>query len=177
MVAPTNLSRKQTGFRLPQGEWFNTIIDRLNGLMRGTLDGIWSGTFNGALGGTTPAAVSATTLAATGAQSLSGQVALTTVPQALAAAGANQGAAAAITGNVVMVSTTTSAEGVILPAWVAGANVLVFAPLALNVNVYPPVGSQIGVAATNAAVVLAAAKASRYVADAATNVWRAQTGA
>ena len=60
MVNPTPLRQRQTGFRLPLGEWFNDIIDRVNGLVAGTLTGSWAGTFNGAMGGTTPAAASVT---------------------------------------------------------------------------------------------------------------------
>ena len=45
MVNPTPLRQRQTGFRLPLGEWFNDIIDRVNGLVAGTLTGSWAGTF------------------------------------------------------------------------------------------------------------------------------------
>lgn len=37
MANPTPLQRQQTGYRLPAGKWFNDIIDRINGLIAGTL--------------------------------------------------------------------------------------------------------------------------------------------
>jgi hypothetical protein len=159
----------QPGFRLVDGSQLNEIVDTVNNLT----------------GEGTPQALTASTIAASGAVTASAGITtttetrtgtLTTVPQVLAAAGATQGDASAITGGVVMVSTTTSAEGVRLPTAVTGLNVLVCAPLLLNVNVYPATGGTIGVAAQNAAVVLAAAKSSLYIAENTTQ-WRALTGA
>lgn len=54
MVNPTPLRQRQTGFRLPLGEWFNDIIDRVNGLVAGTLNGTFTGTFGPASGVAVP---------------------------------------------------------------------------------------------------------------------------
>lgn len=37
MATPTPLSPREPGWRLPNGDWFNDIIDRVNGLVAGTL--------------------------------------------------------------------------------------------------------------------------------------------
>lgn len=50
MANPASMKRQQTGYRLPAGEWFNTIIDRVNGLVAGTLTGTWTGLINPTLG-------------------------------------------------------------------------------------------------------------------------------
>lgn len=96
--------------------------------------------------------------------------------QTLAAAGATQGNAAQITGKRVVVTVTASTQGIKLPVGVAGLEVEVYSAPTVGVKVYPGTGARIGAASTNAAVTLAAAKASKYVAISATN-WRVLTGA
>lgn len=45
MANPNPLQRQQTGYRLPAGEWFNNIINRVNGFAAGTFTGNWAGLF------------------------------------------------------------------------------------------------------------------------------------
>lgn len=168
MPNPSPLDRKQTGYRLPAGEWFNTIIDRVNALVAGTLTGSWTGTFNGILGGTTPAAASVTDLSQNGIQ--------TFIPQIVAAAGATQGTATQITKSTVSVTVTASTQGVKLPTAATGKRVTVFAAASVGVKVYPATGDNLLGSATNAAVVLAAGKANIYQAVNA-SVWRVLVGA
>lgn len=165
MTNPTPLSQVQKGFRLPKGEWFNDIINRVNGIVAGTLNGTWTGTFNGILGGTTPAAATVTDFAQNGTMSRTSET--------VAAAGSTIADATLIGGtkSVVLITTTTSAEGVRLPAPVAGKRLELFAPTGLNVNVYPTTGGTIGAAATNAAVVLTANKGQIFQGESAT-AWR-----
>lgn len=60
------LAKVQNGYRLPAGEWFNTIIARVNAIVAGTVTGAYKGTFDGILGGTTSAAATVTTLTSSG---------------------------------------------------------------------------------------------------------------
>lgn len=132
------------------------------------------------IGANTAAAGSFTTLAASGNTTLSGNLTVagttTRTIQTLAAAGATQGDAGAITGGVVVVTITASTQGIRLPTAVAGLQVQVFNNLTLNVNVYPATGANIGAGVTNAAVVLSAAKSNIYLATSATQ-WLVLTGA
>jgi hypothetical protein len=154
MVNPTPLRQRQPGFRLPLGEWFNDIIDRVNGLVAGTLTGSWAGTFNGAMGGTTPAAASVTDLSQNGI--------VVRIPQILAAAGATQGNAGAITKSTVIVTVTASTQGVKLPTAATGKEVRVHCPGTVGVKVYPNTSDKIDAGATNAAQALVAGKANIY---------------
>ena len=168
MVNPTPLRQRQTGFRLPLGEWFNDIIDRVNGLVAGTLTGSWAGTFNGAMGGTTPAAASVTDFTQNGIN--------VTTPQVLAAAGASQGNAGAITKSTCIVTVTSSAQGVKLPTAATGKRVSVFVPGTVGVKVYPGTGARIDAVATNTAQALVAGKANLFLARDSTR-WITMKGA
>lgn len=149
MANPTALSLLQTGFRLMKGEWINNIINRINGLVAGTLSGSYS----------------ATTLSVAGT--------LNQTPATVAAAGNSQSTATGITATQasVFVTTTTSAEGVRLPTPTAGDRVTIFSPLTLNVNVFPATGGTIGAAAQDAALVITAAKGAIFQALDSTH-WR-----
>lgn len=152
MANPNPLQLQQKGYRLPAGEWFNSIINRVNGLVAGTLTGNFNA-LNFTVSGT-----------------------FTSVPQTLAATGATQGNAAQITKSVVMVTVTASTQGVKLPTAATGLRVIVCAASAKGVKVYPFLGDRIQGAATNAAVALVLNKSSIYIAADATN-WRVVKGA
>ncbi len=162
MAAKLNLL--QVGYRLMKGESINQIIRRVNG----TDNGDYKGTFNGTVGATIPAAGSFTTLTRTGYT--------ISVPQTLAAAGATQGDAAAITSSVVMVTVTASTEGVKLPTAATGLQVTVCAASAKGCKVWPFAGDRIQGAATNAAIALVLNKSSIFIAADAVN-WRVVKGA
>lgn len=158
MANPTNLQRRQPGYRLAAGEWFNTIIDRINGLVAGTLTGSWTGTFTG-------------TVNQTGIGQSSVQIAT--------AAGSNsQTNALAITMSQVIttvVSATTRA--VRLPTAATGKRVWINNAAALAVKVYPATGDKIAAAATNAVgTAIASNKGNIYIAQDAVT-WRVTTGA
>lgn len=79
----------------------------------------------------------------------------------VAAAGATQGDATAITPGtaLVIITATTSAQGVRLPPIAqAGDGIRVYADLLLNNKVYPATGDAIGAGAANAAFVLTVAR-------------------
>lgn len=162
MAAKLNLL--QLGYRLMKGESINEIIRRVNG----TDNGDYKGAFNGTVGATTPAAGVFTNLSQTGYR--------IAVPQTLAAAGATQGNAAAITSSVVMVTVTASTQGVKLPTAVTGLQVTICAASGKGVKVYPFSGDRIQGAATNAAVALVLNKSSIFIAADAVN-WRVVKGA
>lgn len=86
----------------------------------------------------------------------------------IAAAGATQGGATAITSTVVYVTATASTEGVSLPS--GGGVVYVFAPGTIGCKVYPPKSgnAKINTHATNAGTVLAAAHGAVFAQVSAT---------
>lgn len=96
---------------------------------------------------------------------------------ALSALGANQGAAAALTAYLTMVTSATggSAEGVRLPA-LSGVTkpYVVINNTAVTVKVYPATGETINGGAANAAVNLAAGARLHFCKDSATN-WKTAT--
>jgi hypothetical protein len=82
--------------------------------------------------------------------------------QLVAAAGTTQGSATAISasgGPVIMATTTTSTEGLKLPANITNEVWVVFIPGSHGVKVYPPTNSRIDALSTNAALTIAAGKA------------------
>ncbi len=85
-------------------------------------------------------------------------------PTVVAAAGATQGTATAITTSRVIVTVTASAEGVKLPTAATGVEVRIHVPGTVGVSVYPFAGDKIDASSTNSAVVLAAGKATIYYA-------------
>lgn len=184
MANPTPLQRRQSGYRLSAGEWFNAIIDRVNGLVAGTLTGTFKGTFDGLVGSITAAAGLFTTLGASGQALLAStsvtdfqQNGITTFTgQTLAAAGATQGTASAISKSAVYVTVTASTQGIKLPTAAEGKRVVIFSAPTVGVKVYPFSGDKIGAAATNTAVVLASGKGNIYQAIDATT-WRVVKGA
>lgn len=94
----------------------------------------------------------------------------------IAAAGASQGNATAITSRVTIVTVTASTQGVKLPTATTGLQVMVMVPGTKGVKVYPFSGDKISTAATNVAVALVADKANIYRAiDAVT--WAVMKGA
>ena len=155
MANPTPLQRRQTGYRLPAGEWFNAIIDRVNGLVSGTLTGNFSAlnfTQNGVLKRT---------------------------PQIVTAAGSNsQTNAAAITSSMVIVTVVSATTRAFrLPTAATGKVVQVHNGATTAVKPYPGTNDRIGTAATNAlGTAIAGGKANIYVAQDATT-WRVMTGA
>lgn len=145
----TPLGTRQTGFRLPMGEWFNDIINRVNAIVAGTVAVT--------IGGTTPAAATVTALSVTSTE--------TATPQILSAAGATQGAATAITKSTAIITVSTaSARGVKLPTAATGLLVRLLSLCTQGTKVYPFSGDRIGSAATNTAVVIAGFKGNLYVA-------------
>lgn len=88
----------------------------------------------------------------------------------LVATGTIQSNALALSANHNLLATVAAATGVILPAVStppglgvsAGDQITIYNNGANTVNVFPPVGSQIGIAATNAAVTIVSGKASRF---------------
>ncbi len=98
-------------------------------------------------------------------------------PQLVAAAGATQGNATAITGGVaILVTVTNSAKGAKLPAAVTGRKVEIYNGTAAGCKIYPATSDKIATAATNAAVVLVANKSNIYRAQDA-KTWRVLVGA
>lgn len=89
---------------------------------------------------------------------------LSITPQLIAAAGASQGNATAITSkNVIVVTVTASTEGIKLPVAVTGIEVTVANGAAHGVKIYPNTNGKIGAASTNAAdTVLAINKENKY---------------
>lgn len=94
----------------------------------------------------------------------------------LAAAGATQGNATAITKMLTIVTVTASTEGVKLPLAATGLMRRIFCPGTVGVKVYPNTGDKISTAATNAAVALVADKSNLYIAKDATT-WAVMKGA
>jgi hypothetical protein len=88
--------------------------------------------------------------------------------QVLAAAGATQGNAAAITGNNVLITVTASTEGAILKAVGTNAVTTVSVPGTVGAKIYPPLNGKIDAAATNAALAVAAGKGVRILQRSAT---------
>lgn len=84
-------------------------------------------------------------------------------PQVLAATGATQGNAAAVTANRVRVTTTTSSEGVILKTVGTGAQTQLQIPGTHGVKVYPPSNCTIDALSTNTGLVVAAGKAAIFI--------------
>lgn len=109
--------------------------------------------------------------------SVSGGTSASLSPQLIAAAGATQAAATAITKALaIIVTSTASARGVKLPTAATGAMVWVISLCTQGTKVYPFAGDRIGIAATNIAVVLAGLKGNLYAArDAVT--WAVLKGA
>ena len=77
------------------------------------------------------------------------------VQSAITAAGTTQGTAAALTGDTNVVTTATSAQGVILYSGVPGDDQWVFNNTLVDIRVYPHVGGKVNQIATNGAFVLA----------------------
>lgn len=105
-------------------------------------------------------------------------------PQVIAAAGATQGNATAITNTsgakalkvIVNVATTVSTHGVKLPAVSTGLTVLVASAGSFGVKVYPSTGQKIAAASTNAAdTTIAINKANTYI-GVSTTKWVVQRG-
>lgn len=98
---------------------------------------------------------------------------LTDIDAAVAAAGATQGAATALTKtvNVVTTGTATSADGVQLPAAVAGKVVIIAAEYGAALAVWPATGDAIDDTAANGEVAQADNTLAIYVAQDATT-WR-----
>lgn len=147
------------GFRLFAGEKLNEIISAVNTL-----------TNNGANGGSVAGAGSFTSLTTSGARI----VGVSTV----AAAGASQGNATAIssTANNVKVTVTASTEGVKLPTAALGRQILVMVPGTVGVKVYPATGASIDAGSANASQTLAAGKSALFTAVSTTQ-WVTQKGA
>lgn len=94
---------------------------------------------------------------------------LTGVPGALAAAGADETDAAAITSVVTAVSASDGAKGVILPAASSGQAYTVRNTVATALlKVYPPTGGAIDGAATDAAVILRPGESRTFLFHSAT---------
>jgi hypothetical protein len=89
-------------------------------------------------------------------------------PQVLAAGGATQGNATAVTGNRVVITVTASTEGVILKAIATGASTSLVVPGSIGSKIYPPVGGKIDATSTNGAITLAAGKGIRLMQRSAT---------
>lgn len=163
----TPLSSRQLGFRLPMGEWFNDIIDRVNAIVAGTV----SGTYNGTLGGTTPAAASVTSFTQNGTE--------TATPQLANAAGSNsQANATPVTkSNVIVILVSATTRALRLPAAATGKIVRIFNDTTTGVKIYPATGATIGAAATNAVgTAIATRKGTIYYAR-NTNHWITLVGA
>ncbi len=89
-------------------------------------------------------------------------------PVTIAAAGATQGGATAVTAARVIVTVTASTEGVKLIAVGTGAEFSIVVPGTIGVKVYPPTNCQIDALSTNTAVALVAGKGSIYMQRSAT---------
>lgn len=91
-------------------------------------------------------------------------------PPVVAAAGTTQGGATALpytTNSVFRITASASTAGVILPAeltWLAqgGGAIVIIPPPTVGVKVYPASGEGLKAAATNGAIVVASAKATRF---------------
>jgi len=94
------------------------------------------------------------------------------VSPAVSAAGTTQGTATALTRPINIVSTVAagSADGVVMPATVAGMRIIVINTSAATLKVYPASGGQINALGTNAAYVLAAGGRLEFVAT-TTSQW------
>lgn len=104
--------------------------------------------------------------------SISGGTTTSLVPQLIAAAGATQGAATAITGSLAIITTcTASARGVKLPTAATGKMVYVMSGCTQGTKVYPFSGDKISTSSTNSAVVQAGLKGKLYVAQNAVQWW------
>ena len=79
----------------------------------------------------------------------------TAINSAVTAAGTTQGTATAITGDINIVTTATSAQGVILYNGVIGDSQEVFNNTATDIRVYPPTGGNVNQLSTNAGFTLA----------------------
>ena len=97
-------------------------------------------------------------------------------PQVLAAAGATQGAAGAISNSVVIVTVTASTEGVRLPAAATGLEIRVHVPGTVGAKVYPASGAKINALSTNTSLLIAAGKADIFFARDTTR-WVTMNGA
>lgn len=152
----TPLPRYGSGWRgLPTGEMFNAIIDRLNGLIAGTITGVLSAT-NFTQNGTFTRGV-----------------------QSAAAAGSNsQGNATLITKSLcVVVTVSATTRAVKLPAAATGLTVQILNKAATAVKVYPNTGDAIGAGATNAVGTAISAKHGNIYTAADATTWIVQTGA
>ena len=78
-----------------------------------------------------------------------------TVNSAITAAGTTQGTATAIVADVNIVTTATSAQGVILYNGVLGDSQEIFNNTNADIRVYPPLGGKVNQLTTNAGFVLA----------------------
>lgn len=95
----------------------------------------------------------------------------------IAAAGANQGNAAAVTKEITQVTASDDAKGVVLPTAVAGMEIVVINTVsAKNLLVYPASGAAIDYGSADAAYTLAGRKHARFYAYSATQ-WYAILGA
>lgn len=154
MANPTPLSPRQTGFRLPMGEWFNDIITRVNGLV----SGLYSQTVN-AFG-----------------------LNLTNLTTGITAhAGGGQADATQLSALVNVVDTVaTAADSVKLPApTVVGQVVIVSNTAAAAAQVFGSGTDTINGVATATGVSLAAGKTGIYIATTigAAAAWRSLQGA
>lgn len=151
------------GFRVPWGGDLQSLTDAVRSI-QGTAGSAGS--------------VAATTLSTTGnvTQSLSAST-YTGGYQTVTAAGATQGAATAITGSkaIITVALTASTKGVRLPTAATGLEVLIANAATFGVKVYPASNGKLGASATNAAIVLAINKVTRYIAVNTTR-WILQVG-
>lgn len=170
----TAISNVLTGFRLFAGEKLNEIIAQVNNLTGNGTPGAVTGTTGAFSGAVNAASVSATSASTTN-QSL-GQGTLTELPTIVAAAGATQGTATALTKYLNIITCTASSQGVKLPTAATGVQVRVMIGGTKGVKVYPATADRISTAATNAAVALVADKSNLYVAQNA-SLWLVQKGA
>lgn len=131
------------------------------------------GPLDGVVGGNTPAAGAFTSLSAT---TITNSGLASKTPQIVAAAGASQGTATAISKSLVFVTVTASTEGVKLPTAATGVQVQVICPGTVGVKVYPFTGDKIDAGSTNIAQALVAGKANIYSAKDATS-WYTLKGA
>ena len=81
---------------------------------------------------------------------------------AIAAAGTTQATAAAMTADVVMVTSGAEEAGVILPAMNAREECIVCNGLNVDINVYPIVGGQLNNSTANLPLILAPFTAARF---------------
>lgn len=94
--------------------------------------------------------------------------------QTVAAAGATQGAAGAISasgGSVVIVTVTASTEGVKLPTAVTNLCYNIVVPGSVGTKIYPGTNAKIDATATNGSIALVAGKGSLFLATSTTQ-WR-----